>query len=464
MGTNSYLLRVVLTATLGGLLFGYDTAVISGTVGALEEFFVKPMNLVEFQANSVLGFLVSSALLGCILGGFLAGYLSGRFGRKKALLFSAVLFLISAAGSAWPDALTGSQFGTTTLFIAFRIVGGVGVGIASMVSPLYISEIVPAQLRGRLVSLNQLAIIFGMLLVYFVNYAIASGASVDWINSVGWRWMFLSEAVPALLFFFLLFGVPESPRWLVLKSRLSEAKQILHSIHPAERVDQLVEDIQQSLRFGGKARLLSFGYLVVLIGILLSVFQQFIGINVVLYYAPEIFKNLGSSSDSAMVQTIIVGAINFAFTFLAIKTVDRLGRKPLMVVGAFVMGAAMMALGTSFYLEARGIGSLLFMLLYIAGFAFSWGPVTWVLLSELFPNRIRSAAMGIAVAVQWAANYLVSATFPLLDKSTYLTERFHHGFAYWIYGLMALVAGLFVWRLIPETKGKSLEEIEAFWK
>ena len=466
--TNSrYLLTLTGVATLGGLLFGYDTAVISGTVGSLESFFVAPYGLSETAANSKLGMVVSSALIGCILGGIIGGWISRKLGRRNGLIAAALLFLVSALGSSMPEMFfakigTGDHF-FINHFIFYRIVGGVGVGLASMLSPLYIAEIAPAEKRGGLVSLNQFAIIFGMLIVYFVNYFIAGQGDEAWLNAVGWRWMFASEVIPAGLFLILLLFVPDTPRSLVLKAKPEKALNILTKVNGTTKAQVILKEIQETVTHRSD-KLFSYGFKVILIGILLSVFQQFVGINVVLYYAPEIFKSMGSKTDSALLQTIIVGSANLLFTILAIVMVDKAGRKPLMIMGALGMSLAMFALGTSFATHTVGLFSLICMLVYVASFAMSWGPVTWVLLSEIFPNKIRGRAMAVAVAAQWISNYLVSWTFPMLDKDSFLIEKFNHGFAYWIYGLMALLATLLIWRFVPETKGKTLEEMEKIWK
>ena len=462
-----YLILITVIATFGGLLFGYDTAVISGTVSSLNKNFVEPHNLPELQANSLSGMIVSSALIGCIIGGLLGGVVSDRLGRKKGLQLVAVLFTISAIGSAWPE-MFFAGFGTggaeyTVHFIIYRIIGGIGVGLASMLSPMYIAEIVPPNIRGKLVSWNQFAIIFGMLVVYFVNYFISRGGDDQWLHATGWRWMFASETIPAILFAILLFFVPESPRWLVLKGKENEAVRVMNRVSP-DMVALEMEEIKASLQHHQSGKLFSFGFLVIFIGIMLSVFQQFVGINVVLYYAPEIFKNMNIDTDGALLQTIIVGAVNLIFTVVAIMTVDKLGRKFLQITGAITMAVGMFALGMTFYLEYMGVGSLLCMLLYIAGFAISWGPVTWVLLAEIFPNKIRGKAMAIAVAAQWIANYMISWTFPIMDKNSVLIEKFHHGFAFWIYAAMSVLAALFVWKFVPETKGLTLEEMESVWE
>ena len=462
-----YLISITLVATLGGLLFGYDTAVISGTVGSLEKFFVEPFGLSEMAANSRLGLVVSSALIGCVIGGILGGWVSKTLGRRNGLVLAALLFLISAIGSAMPEMML-SPIGTADhtfiyFFIGYRIVGGIGVGLASMLSPLYIAEIAPANIRGKLVSLNQFAIIFGMLIVYFVNYFIASQGDETWLNETGWRWMFASETLPAGIFLLLLLFVPDTPRSLVLKSKPQKALEVLTRVNGAQEAGVILKEIQDTV-VHHSGRLFSYGFRVIIIGILLSVFQQFVGINVVLYYAPEIFKSMGANTDIALLQTIIVGSVNLLFTILAIATVDRLGRKPLMIIGALGMGISMFALGFSFFNSAVGIFALLCMLVYVAAFAMSWGPVTWVLLSEIFPNKIRGRAMAIAVAAQWVSNYLVSWTFPMMDKNSFLIEKFNHGFAYWVYGIMAILAMFMVWKFVPETKGKTLEEMESVWK
>ena len=385
------------------------------------------------------------------------------------MVIAGILFLISALGSAMPEMLLlpiGEADHTfSTIFIVYRILGGIGVGLASMLSPLYIAEIAPANKRGQLVSYNQLAIIAGFMVVYFVNYFISkSGGSDSWLNEVGWRWMFASEVVPAGLFLLLLFFVPDTPRSLMLKNKPEKALEVLIKVNGKEEANEIFNAIKASIANTDSKKLLSFGWTVIIIGVLLSIFQQFVGINVVLYYAPEIFKNINPDTDGALLLTILVGIVNFLFTIIAIKTVDKYGRKPLMMIGALGMAIAMFSLGFVFYAQSTGYLALICMMVYVASFALSWGPVTWVLLSEIFPNKIRGRAMAIAVAAQWIANYAVSLTFPMMDDNRYLTEQFHNGFAYWIYGVMGILAFLFVRKFIPETKGKTLEEMEQVWK
>ncbi|AQT69139.1 D-xylose transporter [Anaerohalosphaera lusitana] len=464
--TKLYLVFITLVAAIGGLLFGYDTAVISGTVSSLNENFIEPLDLSELQANSRTGMIVSSALIGCIIGGLTGGFVSDRLGRKKGLILASILFLLSAIGSAWPEVFF-ARFGTggaeyTLHFVIYRIIGGIGVGLASMLTPMYIAEVAPAKIRGTLVSWNQFAIIFGMLVVYFVNYMIARSGDDQWLDAIGWRWMFASEAIPAVLFFSLLLFIPESPRWLVLKGQQSRAAATIDRIVPG-RSDSEIKEIKESISHNKSAKIFSYGFMIVFIGVALSAFQQFVGINVVLYYAPEIFKNMQLSTDAALLQTIIVGAVNLTFTIVAILTVDKFGRKILQIIGALVMAFGMLCLGMTFFFQSMGILSLICMLIYIAGFAMSWGPVTWVLLSELFPNQIRGKVMALAVATVWISNYLVSWTFPMMDKNSFLVDKFHHGFAFWVYAAMAILAAVFVAKFVPETKGLSLEEMESLW-
>ncbi|WP_082233237.1 D-xylose transporter XylE [Halobacillus massiliensis] len=455
MKKNMYIILITLVATLGGLLFGYDTAVISGAEGSLQSYFADSLKL----SSLVHGLTVSSALIGCIIGGLLSGVFSTKFGRKYTLIFAAILFFISALGSAYPEFLffesNSPSYALLTTFNLYRIIGGIGVGLASAVSPMYIGEIAPAHIRGRLVSLNQFAIIFGMLVVYFVNWGIARGQSLEWVNEIGWRLMFASEAIPAALFLLLLFAVPETPRYLVSKNKNKKAFTVLNKIYEESRAKATLQEINHSFD-AKKGKLFSFGVPIIVIGVLLSVFQQFVGINVALYYAPRIFESMGAARDASMFQTIIMGLVNVVFTVIAILTVDKFGRKPLLIIGSLGMTIGMFGVAGMAFSNAIGIGTLIFIIIYTASFMMSWGPVVWVLISEIFPNKIRGQAVAVAVAAQWAANYFISSTYPVMME-------FSGGLTYMFYGLMSILSALFVWKFVPETKGKSLEQLERQW-
>jgi len=461
-------LRLTMVAALGGLLFGYDTAVISGAVNSLDADFIAPLQLSEGWRNALSGLTVSSALFGCIVGSAVAGTLADRYGRQRGLVVAAVLFLVSAIGSAVPEAGI-APLGTTGLpalvaFNVYRLLCGAGIGIASMLSPLYIAEIAPKERRGQLVSLYQMAIVIGIVGVYFVNWMIARGGDPAWVDRIGWRLMLASEALPALVFLVLLARAPDTPRWLMLRGRQADARRVLAMIAAEDELAPILADIAQSLRAAPAARILAYGWPVVLAGLGLSVFQQLVGINAVLYYAPLMFRNLGAGNDSALLQTVIVGAANMLATVIAIATVDRLGRKPLLIGGAACMAAPMLGLGYLFGEQRTDGLALACVVVYIVGFAMSWGPVVWVLLSEIFPGAIRGRVMALAVAAQWIANLAVSWSFKVIDGNSALNDIFHHGFAYYLYGLMSILAGLFVWRCVPETSGRSLEAIQELWQ
>lgn len=456
-GQNSlYIIAITLVATLGGLLFGYDTAVISGAEKSVQAYLIDGLGL----SSWVHGATISSALIGCIIGGGLSGLLSKRFGRKRSLMFAAALFFLSALGSGNPEFLFFTKgeptMGLLYLFNFYRIIGGIGVGLASAVVPMYIGEIAPADIRGRLVSINQFAIIFGMLVVYFVNWGIANGQTLEWINTVGWRRMFTSEAIPAGIFGVLLFFVPETPRYLALNHKDDEALAILTKINGKERALQILQDIKGTVQ-KSSAKLFAYGKVIIVIGILLSVFQQFVGINVALYYAPRIFESMGAEKDASMLQTVVMGLVNVIFTVVAILTVDKWGRKPLLMVGSVGMAIGMFAIGALAFMKVIGISTLVFIIIYTASFMMSWGPITWVLISEIFPNKIRGKAVAIAVAAQWAANYFISSTYPAMME-------FSSGMTYCFYGAMSVLSFFFVWKMVPETKGKTLEEMETLLK
>ncbi len=458
-GSRLYLIGITMVAILGGLLFGYDTAVISGAEQALQQFFSRATDF-EYTA-SLHGMTASSALAGCIIGGAISGILAGRFGRRNSLIIAAVLFFVSALGSFNPEFLFFS-YGepTANLLVAFniyRVIGGIGVGVASAICPMYIAELAPAKIRGTLVSCNQFAIIFGMLVVYFVNYMIKNSIDgAEAMVSIGWRRMFLSEAIPAGMFGMLLMLVPKTPRYLAMIGRNSEALAVLTRINGEREAKSILDDILVTTREKSEP-LFAYGIAVIVIGILLSVFQQAIGINAVLYFAPRIFENMGATGDVAMVQTVAMGIVNIIFTVVAIVTVDRWGRKPLLIVGSIGMMIGMLGLGWLSFTNNLGVMALIAIVIYTASFMMSWGPICWVLIAEIFPNSIRGKAVAIAVAAQWLANYAVSSTFiPLSEWSI--------GGTYIIYAASCLLSVIFVWRWVPETKGKSLEDMTRLWR
>jgi len=450
-GSIGYLVGVCLVAALGGLLFGYDTGVINGSLQFVQ---------LKFDLSATMkGFAASSALIACIFGAGFAGTLSDYLGRKKVLILSAILFLVSAIGTALPQ--------TLWQFIVFRLIGGLGVGAASMTSPMYIAEISPARIRGRMVSVNQFAIVFGMLLVYFVNYFIAGSGNLAWNTQTGWRWMFGSESLPAMLLLLLTLLVPESPRWLTKKGRKDEALTILARVDGKKYARQEMVSIEETISHesGSLSQLFYPGMkLVLVIGVVLAVLQQVTGINVLLYFGTDIFKSLGGETiDAALLYQVVVGGTNLLFTVIAICMVDKLGRKPLMVVGSAGMGISLFAMGMAGVYQAKGLWLLFFVLGYIACFALSVGPVVWVILSEIFPTKIRGRAMGIATICLWTANTVVTQTYPMMAENEFLIKVFHNGFPYFIYAAMCIVLVVFMWRFVPETKGKSLEEIEKMW-
>jgi SP family xylose:H+ symportor-like MFS transporter len=456
-----YIIPITLVATLGGLLFGYDTAVISGAEKGLEGFFSQATDF--HYTKGWHGFTAASALIGCVLGGSISGIFASKFGRRNSLRYASVMFFLSALGSYYPEFLFFHKGDASlNLLIAFnlyRILGGIGVGLASAIVPMYIAEIAPSNIRGTLVSCNQFAIIFGMLVTYFVNYLIlgshVNDVSDPWVVSTGWRYMFGSEAYVAGVFGMLLFFIPKTPRYLVLIGQIPQALDVLTKINGAQKAKEILADIKATAKEKTE-KLFAYGVTVVIIGILLSVFQQAIGINAVLYYAPRIFESAGAEGGG-MMQTVIMGIVNIVFTVVAIVTVDKFGRKPLLIIGSIGMAAGAFAVAICDNFAVKGIVPVLSIIVYAAFFMMSWGPICWVLISEIFPNTIRGKAVAIAVAFQWVFNFIVSSTFPpLYDFSPMV--------AYGLYGTVCVIAALFVWKWVPETKGKTLEDMSKLWR
>lgn len=440
-----YVYQCAFVAAVGGLLFGYDTAVVAGAIGFIQQKYdLSP---------AMTGWAASCALVGCMVGAMFAGALSDKWGRKKILMLSGIAFAVSSIGIMLPMDLSW--------YIVFRFIGGIGIGIASMLAPMYISEIAPANIRGRLISIYQLGIVIGILLIYFVNAAIAGLHDEAWNIDYGWRWMFGSGIIPSIVFIILLLIVPESPRWLSQKNRWSEAEDILIKVSGEETAKKELSYIRESLSF----QKISFLKLIkpglrtaLIIGVILSILSQVTGINVIMYYAPEIFKSTGDGSSSALMQTVLVGGINVLMTLVAIKYVDSVGRKKLLLIGAAGMAVCLALIGFAFYTNhVQGFWILTGILLYISFFAISLGPLTFVVVAEIFPTHIRGRAMSVAIFFLWLSVYIVSQTFPML------LESIGSAFTFWIYMIMSVIAFLFVWNFIPETKGKTLEEIEQLW-
>ncbi len=478
-GSKAYLISIVMVAVLGGLLFGYDTAVISGAEKGLQAFF-RASGDFEYT-DFIHGFTSSSALVGCIIGSALSGVFASRLGRKRSLIFAGACFFFSAWGSMYPETwILADGVASWELLVVFnfyRILGGIGVGMASAICPMYIGEVAPTNIRGMLVSWNQFAIIFGQLVVYFVNFmilgshanpiydaagAIANMADAEWTITTGWRYMFGSECIPAALFTVLICFVPETPRYLVMIGRDDVAMRVLSRINGAKAAQEILSDIKNTITVKTE-KLFAYGFLCIFVGIMLSVFQQAVGINAVLYYAPRIFKDMGL--DNEMEFTILMGIINILFTLVAVFTVEKLGRKPLLIGGSIGMAIGAFGVAITFGQVGMEMVTAASIMVYSASFMFSWGPICWVLIAEIFPNTIRGAAVAIAVAFQWVFNFIVSSTFvPMFNLHLTPGDDFGHWFTYTLYGVICVAAALFVWRLVPETKGKTLEDMTKLWR
>ena len=451
----NYLIGISLVSAMGGLLFGYDWVVIGGAKPFYEPFF-------GIGDNAFLqGWAMSCALIGCLAGSVISGWLSDRFGRKKLLILSALLFVAASLG-------TGSS-GSFVAFVIFRILGGVGIGLASNLSPMYIAEITPGTVRGRFVSLNQLTIVIGILAAQLINWQIAQpvpdGSTANeimnsWNGQTGWRWMFYACTFPAALFFILMWLVPESPRWLAKdQSNKFRVLKILTKIGGPSFAASEQKSIEETLRSEADksdlALLRQPGIRKILIlGIVIAVFQQWCGINVIFNYAQEIFSKAGYGVSDILFNIVITGSVNLVFTFVGMFTVDKIGRKALMLIGAGGLAGAFAITGTMYFLNFQGLPLLIMVVAIIGCFAMSLGPVTWVVLSEIFPNRIRGFALSIATFALWSACFVLTYTFPLLNKLLNASGTF------WLYGVICLFGFWFILKKLPETKGKSLEEIQ----
>lgn len=455
-------------ATLSSMLFGYATGVIAGAVGAIEHNFIAPRGLGTGLSNALLGLTVCSALLGTIIGALIARPTASLLGRKRPMIIAAILFLVSSVGSAYPEIGFGAIGGTGAdaiwAFNLYRMLGGIAVGVASMIAPMYVGEFAPSAVRGQLGAYQQIAIIGGMTLAYFVNWGIALQGGDAWVLETGWRWMMLALAVPALAFFYLSFSVPESPSWLVATGRLEEARRQLARSAEPEEVRAMLEDLSAERGEEKPVPLFTFGRRVVLVGIALSVFQQLVGINAICYYGPMIFGKMGYHMDASFLGTLIASMVNFMATMIVVLLVDKVGRKPLLIFGGIISGLSLLTLGSLFHSQQTGLLGLVAMCCFMAGFAISFGPIVWIMMTELFPAPIRGKAMSIAVASQWVANLLVSASFPMIMGSGALNQISNHGFAFWLYGSFGILAAFVVMRYVPETRGVDSDQLSALWR
>lgn len=436
MGKRSYIFLISLIAAFGGLLFGFDIAIFSGTIP-----FIKPYyQLTEAQ----LGWTGSSLYVGCIIGALSTGYLTDKFGRKLPLTAAAFIFMLSSVLMGWADSYS--------MLIFWRIVAGMGVGAASMLSPLYIAEVSPAAIRGRMVSINQLTVVIGILLAYTSNYLLADAEN-------NWRWMFTSGAVPSVVFFLCVFFVPESPRWLVTKGLTEKARVVLSKLSSAKEADQEIQAMQAASKNevkGSFADLWKPGIaFLVFLGITIAVFQQISGANAIFFYAPIIFEKAGMDVKDQLFQQIMIGSINLVFTVLAMQLVDRVGRKRMMLAGSFLMAFWLLLVGLCFsYNLLEGYMLTIFVLAFIATYATTLAPVTWVLISEIFPSKIRGVAVSVATAALWIACFALAYGFPVLIEALDAPQTF------FLFAAICLLYFLILWRYAPETKGKTLEEFE----
>lgn len=453
----AYIYGISAVAALGGLLFGYDWVVIGGAKPFYEKFF-------HLTDPSQQGWAMSCALVGCLVGALVSGYLSDRVGRKRLLIAAGLVFAVSSVGTAMASSFSA--------FVPWRILGGFAIGMASSLSPMYIAELAPAQYRGKLVSLNQLTIVVGILLAQVVNWLIAKPVAPDatpfqilnsWNGQVGWRWMFGVTAIPSVLFFISMFLLPESPRWLAKSGAHERARRVLSRIGGESYGKQALDEIEATvandpnrvdLRELFEPRMLR----VLSLGVVLAVLQQWCGINVIFNYAEEVFSAAGYTVSDILFNIVVTGAVNLIFTFVAILFVDRYGRRVLMLTGSAGLAIIYTCLGAFYYAHSRGVHMLALVVVAIGCYAMSLAPVTWVVISEIFPNRIRGAAISIAVTALWIASFVLTYTFPLFNHSLGAAKTF------WIYAAICVAGFFFIKARLPETKGKTLEQIEASWK
>lgn len=449
--TKPYLLLISLVSAMGGLLFGYDWVVIGGAKPFYEVFFDIT------DSTAMQGWVMGSAILGCLIGVMISGSLSDKYGRKPLMICASILFIAAAIGTGIVNNLS--------VFIFYRILGGIGIGIASNLSPMYIAEVSPGNIRGKFVSINQLTVVIGILAAQITNWLIADpvvpGEDIltSWNGQMGWRWMFWAGAVPALFFFILIFFIPESPRWLAVQGKYEKSSSILAKIGGLDYAKEEIKSIQATVNnitekvrfkdlFKGKMSK------ILIIGIVIAVFQQWCGINVIFNYAQEIFSAAGYGVSDILFNIVVTGVTNVVFTVVGMYTVDKLGRRGLLILGSTSLTCIYVILGACYYFQITGVAVLVLVVAAIASYAMTLGPVAWVVISEIFPTRVRGMAMAISTFSLWSACFVLTYTFPLLNKGLGAYGTF------WLYGIICLAGFIFIKKYLPETKGKSLEEIE----
>ncbi|MBS1050355.1 sugar porter family MFS transporter [Gluconobacter japonicus] len=448
----SYVLRICAVAALGGVLFGYDTSVISGAIDSIKEHF----QLSPAQT----GWAVSNVVVGCIIGAFLSGWMAHKLGRRLTLFICAILFTISAVGAALAT--------TFSWFIIYRIIGGLAVGVAGAVSPMYMSEVAPKDMRGRALSMEQFAVVGGQLIVFIVNYLIASHSTGQWLSDLGWRWMIGSEVVPCVAFCLAIFFIPESPRWHMLSGQDDKALKTLTRISNEKHAQSVMREIRES--FHGTAdeavNLLAIlrntgARWIIFVGMMIAMLQQLTGVNVMMYYAPMVLRTTAGSMQSALFQTIWIGIASLLGCAIGAWFVDRNGRRPLMMWGSLGMIFGLLVVSWALYTQTPGLLALLGMIIFMVLYGMSWGPITWVLISEIFPNRLRSVGMSLSTTMLWIINFAVSQFFPMVNENVYLRSHFHGAFSMWLFAGFTAFAMWFVLKFVPETKGIALEKVEA---
>ena len=446
-----YIIRICAVASLGGLLFGYDTSVISGAIDALKVYFqLSPAET---------GWAVSNVVIGCVIGSLCSGEMARKIGRKKTLIIAALLFTVSAIGSAVVESFFW--------FIVYRMIGGVAVGLAAAISPMYIAEVAPKDYRGTASAMNNFALVFGQIVIFYVNYKIAQGMTEAWLVDVGWRYMIGSEVIPCLLFCLVVGFIPESPRWDAMRGRDDLALATLSKISNPEHAKNLLAEIKASMvNEAGQVSKQKVDFkrpgaiFIIIVACALATFQQLSGVNVMMYYAPTVLKTITGSIEEAMFQTIWIGVAQLVGIGIGAILFDKLGRLPLMKTGA--IGAALGLLLTSYamYTQNTGYLALVGMIFFMIFYAFSWGVGMWVLIGEIFPNYLRAQGLAIAVSFNWIFNFVVSQSFPMMNENPYLLEQFHGAFPMWIFAGCCVIGFIFLIRYVPETKGVSLEKME----